>query len=383
MYKKISMLTAALFCSAALLAQNTTLNVKLDNSKVGDKVGVILIDGYNYEKPLTEATLVNGEATLKFDIPAERGFILTINGSLTGETIALNTGENASIKGKEVKEGEYYRVHNVKVTGSSTHSEYLAKKLDRDALDRLHTEYNSTPFAKKLNNAYSKNDKAQIEALKATEGYKEYIKAEKKFFNTVDSTFKAVHKNNANSWLGAFMILTDYSYLTEEQKEEYDTLADDVKDSFYGKIIREKIFPPSLEGKTMDDFTFTDHNTGKKTSLKAVLKNSKYVLLDFWASWCRPCRAEIPNVKANYEKYHTKGFDVVSISADAKESEWLKALEQEKMPWPQDRDGKQGICALYKVQYYPTTYLLDSEGKVVVKDIRGEELGKKLEVLFR
>ena len=54
------------------------------------------------------------------------------------------------------------------------------------------------------------------------------------------------------------MILTDYSYLTEEQKEEYDILADDVKDSFYGKIIREKIFPPSLEGKTMDDFTFTD-----------------------------------------------------------------------------------------------------------------------------
>ena len=80
MYKKISMLTAALFCSAVLLAQNTTLNVKLDNSKAGDKVGVILIDGYNYEKPLTEATLVNGEATLKFDIPAERGFILTING---------------------------------------------------------------------------------------------------------------------------------------------------------------------------------------------------------------------------------------------------------------------------------------------------------------
>lgn len=133
----------------------------------------------------------------------------------------------------------------------------------------------------------------------------------------------------------------------------------------------------------MDDFTFTDHNTGKKTSLKAVLKKSKYVLLDFWASWCRPCRAEIPNVKANYEKYHAKGFDVVSISADAKESEWLKALEQEKMPWPQDRDGKQGICALYKVQYYPTTYLLDSEGKVVVKDIRGEELGKKLEELFK
>ena len=281
MYKKISMLTAALFCSAALLAQNTILNVKLDNSKAGDKVGVILIDGDNYVKPLTEASLVNGKATLKFDIPAQRGFFLTINGAMTGEIITLNAGENASIKGKEVKEGEYYRVHNMMVTGSSTHSEYLAKKLDRDALDRLHAEYTSTPFAKKLNSAYSKNDKTQIEALKATEGYKEYIKAEKKFFNTVDSTFKAVHKNNANSWLGAFMILTDYSYLTEEQKEEYDILADDVKDSFYGKIIREKIFPPSLEGKTMDDFTFTDHNTGKKTSLKAVLKKSKYVLLDF------------------------------------------------------------------------------------------------------
>ena len=102
MYKKISMLTAALFCSAALLAQNTILNVKLDNSKAGDKVGVILIDGDNYVKPLTEASLVNGKATLKFDIPAQRGFFLTINGAMTGEIITLNAGENASIKGKEV-----------------------------------------------------------------------------------------------------------------------------------------------------------------------------------------------------------------------------------------------------------------------------------------
>ena len=73
---------------------------------------------------------------------------------------------------------------------------------------------------------------------------------------------------------------------------------------------------------------------------------------------------------------------MVSISADSSEAAWKKALDEEQLPWYNDRDGEQGICTLYKVQYYPTLYLLDASGRVVAKDLRGEELAAKLAELF-
>ena len=105
-------------------------------------------------------------------------------------------------------------------------------------------------------------------------------------------------------------------------------------------------------------------------------------MFDFWASWCRPCRKEIPNILAQYKLYADKGFQVVSISADTDKDAWLKAPEEEKPPWPNDLDGKQGIANKYKVTYYPTLYLIDSNHKVLAKDIKGEELVAKLAELF-
>ena len=109
---------------------------------------------------------------------------------------------------------------------------------------------------------------------------------------------------------------------------------------------------------------------------------TKYILIDFWASWCAPCRKEIPNIKKQYAKYADKGFEVISISIDKKKADWEKALKEEQLKWPNFLD-ETGVAQLYKVRAVPTMYLIDAEGRMVGENMRGEALAAKLAELFK
>jgi peroxiredoxin len=111
----------------------------------------------------------------------------------------------------------------------------------------------------------------------------------------------------------------------------------------------------------------------------------KYVLIDFWAAWCRPCRQENPNVVKLYNEYNEKGFEVFGVSLDRTKDAWVKAIAEDQLTWTHVSDLKyfnSAAAALYQINAIPATYMLDPEGKIIAKDLRGASLENKLKEIF-
>lgn len=138
-------------------------------------------------------------------------------------------------------------------------------------------------------------------------------------------------------------------------------------------------------GIAFHDITLEDMN-GQSHALSEWVGKGNYVMLDFWASWCGPCRREMPNVVANYAKYHAKGFQVIGISLDNKKEAWQGAVKQLGMEWPQLSDLKgwqAAAAALYGISSIPASVLISPEGKIVAIDLRGDKLGSTLEEIYK
>lgn len=138
-------------------------------------------------------------------------------------------------------------------------------------------------------------------------------------------------------------------------------------------------------GNQFTDMTIPDMN-GKERKLSEWIGKGKYVMIDFWASWCGPCRQEMPNVVENYKKYHAKGFEIIGISFDRSAEPWKKAVEQMGMTWPQLSDlgyWQSAAAGVYGINSIPASILFDGEGKIIATNLRGEKLGEKLQELYK
>lgn len=174
-------------------------------------------------------------------------------------------------------------------------------------------------------------------------------------------------------------------YLLDEKKQDYtleelkEAVADFTNESLYSKDLNDYI--AKLEsisvGKPMIDFTLHTAD-GTEVTLSEYIKGNKLTLVDFWASWCGPCRAENPYVLEAYNNYHEKGFNVLGVSLDQDANAWLKAVEEDQLPWTHVRDEEAKASELYLIYYIPSNVLIDENGVIVEKNLRGEKLEEAL-----
>lgn len=365
-----------------LNAQNTKVDITVSGMEDGTPLTLTLRGTFTDEKPVARCVLSQGKGQFAFDSEGVRMYRVGVDGKAGGMTLVLNKGELATMSGEVKKEtlsngSELYSFDGVKVSGSDSHAFFLANKADRGSLSQAYTDNYKRHQATIEELHKLKQGSAEYQAFTESDKYKALENDERAFMQKADSVLKVpVFKFKDNEW-GPLFLCNEVNYISENEKATYDQFSAQAKNSFYGKIVGHFADPTAaLSGQPMPDFEFTDHSTGKTLKLMDICKQQKYVLIDFWASWCGPCRREIPNFKQQYELYKDKGFTIVSISADTNNAAWLKALEEEQLPWYNDIDGTKGICKLYKVNAYPTVYLLNSEGKVVAMnmDCRGEKL---------
>lgn len=164
-----------------------------------------------------------------------------------------------------------------------------------------------------------------------------------------------------------------------KQKSVYDETQS--PDEPKGEVIADGV---GIEpGNTAPDISLPDPegNIIKLSSLRG-----KYVLLDFWASWCGPCRREVPFVKEAYDSFRNKGFEVYGVSLDANKPDWVRAIKDWELNWIHVSDlgyWNSSVVPKYQLQGIPATFLLDKEGKIIARDLRGPQLKMKLEEILK
>ena len=377
---KIKMLALAFLLPAIALAQKQNFTITGQIGKLGKPAKVYLDymdNGSNHED---SCLVVNG----KFQ------FTGTVSGITTSRMSLDHTGEgkphsiyapNADVVyiyfGKEnmvFKSAD--SLVNAAVTGSKVYDEFQNYNKQIGGTIMALTKAVNADFA--IGTPAQQKDTAFTKAVDA--------RFRRNIAKRTDKQFEFA-KNNPNSYFALVALSESAGTKVDVEKVEpvYKALKAEFRNTDMGKELEQRIQAAGTTAVGMQAPEFTQNNVEGKPISLASLKG-KYVLVEFWASWCTPCRAGNPNLVKQYELYKNKGFEIISVSLDNVKDRWVDAIKKDGLPWLQVSDLKgwnNAVGRLYGVRAVPQSFLLDTDGKVIGITLRDETLNAKLAELFK